>query len=1112
MAVRFDSDQLAAVRVNGNAVVMAGAGSGKTSVLAERFVWLLSERGARVEEVLALTFTQKAAAEMFERIHRRLSEEGEAALESLRAFDRARISTLDAFCAEIAHDASSLFGLSPKWTSDEEASARLARDLALDFLLAHWREPALSALLRIWDFQTLWQDLFAELAVQHFHLAGGESLEAAGERQLAECRSAAARLWAGSAEARGGLLGLHARTGTIRDNQDAVRCLEQVGELLEQERYEEAGRQVGGCRLKKVGARSAEDLALMNGWVDRLREEFLPALVELCATLALRDTLRGAFAALERFRLQFLAAKRAAGLATFRDVAEMAVAALLRDPALRRHYKRRFRFILIDEFQDNNRLQKELLYLLSEREELCAERVPLPEELEPDKLFFVGDEKQSIYRFRGAEVSVFATLARELERAGGRGLALDRNYRSSPGLVTFFNDLFARVLSGARRDFEARYRPLDSPRESGPFTPEVHLLLQPRRVEQGAEEDLASREEAEAYQVARLIRERVQRADLPVEDEEGVVRPAGFADFAVLLRSTANQVHFERMFRHFDLPYTTPNVRGLFLEAPANDLYQLLRLALYPEDRTAYAGFLRSPLVNLSDEGLLALLLSRQPPFRQLEDLGEEDRARAERGRELVEFVGAHADRIGHGELLHRLWYDQGYRYHLLADPRTHSHLDFYDHLLELASRAEAQGDTLAAFIEDLGENLGQYRRLEEMEVLPSRPAAGVQLLTIHKSKGLEFPVVVLADTGNRGRSGLEKRPYYLSQSFGITLNLGEGNWFTRVGEEETAAQELAEARRLLYVALTRARSHLILSGTLKRSNRGAHLDMLLAGLGLDPERPFAARAAPGYRATDPAGYALRIQEIPEVPLSAIRERPPRLEVPSLESLASWYDRPPLHRPPERREFSATELNKALEEGRLPGFPALEGDSRELPAIAVDPLLAELGLEVEFGTRTHDLLSGWLDQPAGLPPEADWRGLAPEHRQACQSAAVELARRFLDSELGRLAAASPERETEVPFLYRWEGEGKPLYLSGKVDLRFRAADAVYLVDFKTDRRYREGKYAAQLGLYALACSGWSSLPVLPVVFLLRSGEAVPVRRDWDWPTLFAALPRLPAEG
>ncbi len=115
MAIRFDSDQLSAARAERNAVVMAGAGSGKTSVLAERFVWLLAERGARVEEVLALTFTQKAAAEMFERIHRRLSQEGEAGLESLRAFDRAQISTLDAFCAQIARDASGMFGLPPGW-------------------------------------------------------------------------------------------------------------------------------------------------------------------------------------------------------------------------------------------------------------------------------------------------------------------------------------------------------------------------------------------------------------------------------------------------------------------------------------------------------------------------------------------------------------------------------------------------------------------------------------------------------------------------------------------------------------------------------------------------------------------------------------------------------------------------------------------------------------------------------------------------------------------------------------------------------------------------------------------------------------------------------------
>jgi ATP-dependent exoDNAse (exonuclease V) beta subunit len=300
-------------------------------------------------------------------------------------------------------------------------------------------------------------------------------------------------------------------------------------------------------------------------------------------------------------------------------------------------------------------------------------------------------------------------------------------------------------------------------------------------------------------------------------------------------------------------------------------------------------------------------------------------------------------------------------------------------------------------------------------------------------------------------------------------------------------------------VALTRARSHLILAGTLKSSNRTAHLDMLLDALKIDRENPFVERTAT-------AGYDLRIRLIPEVPLTAVRERPSRLQAPSLRLLQAWYEREPVRRPALRREYTVREISEALEEGRLPGFPALAGEPRELPALSVDPLLNELGLEAGFGTRTHELLTRWLADPGGPPPAVDWRGVAPEHRPACQQAAIELARRFLDSDLGRLAAAGA-REVELPFVYRWEASGRALHVSGQVDLRFEAADGVHLVDFKTDRRYPEGKYEAQLALYALACGQWSDRPLLPAIFLLRSAEALPVRRAFDWPALFAALPR-----
>jgi ATP-dependent exoDNAse (exonuclease V) beta subunit len=381
----LDRDQLQAVQTERTAVVTAGAGSGKTTVLAERFLWLLRRGKARVQEILALTFTEKAAAEMYERIYQRLQEEGEAALVHLRDFDQAQISTLDGFCAQLARDGAGLFGLPPTLRHDEDGVERLAGELALDFLLEHWRERPLQALLAEHDFRALWQDLFASLASEHFHLAGQEDLAAMAERQLAECRRAINLAWPDASAALENLQAIPARTQTMRKNHDAAARLLACSPLLAGEQYGELAEAAAECRegLSCRGGGKAEDLAAAKELARSLKGRLLPELEELALTLERRETLRAVFGLLERFRLAFLARKRALGLVTFRDVAEMAVQALQRDLELRRHYKRRFRYILIDEFQDNNRLQKELLYLLAEREELSLDRVPKAEELEP---------------------------------------------------------------------------------------------------------------------------------------------------------------------------------------------------------------------------------------------------------------------------------------------------------------------------------------------------------------------------------------------------------------------------------------------------------------------------------------------------------------------------------------------------------------------------------------------------------------------------------------------------------------------------------------------------------------------------------------------------------
>jgi ATP-dependent exoDNAse (exonuclease V) beta subunit len=1115
MGIAFDRRQLEAVQVESNAVVRAGAGSGKTAVLSERFLWLLQARKARIEEILALTFTQKAAAEMYERIYTRLREEP-GTEEHLRRFDQAQISTLDSFCSQIARDAADRFGLPPVLRYDEEAVARLAEELALDFLLEQAREPPLAELLRRYDFNTLRRDLFVSLAVDQFHLAGHEGLPATAERQLSACLRALEERWAEAQSPIVELMALEPRTPTIAANQEALRALARLPELARMESFAEAGALLGACVLKKPGGKAAGDVALMKELVDRIRAA-LAELGLIASTLAQRETLRGLFALLERFRLRFLARKRALGLVTFRDVAEMAVEALLRNRSLRRHYQRRFRYILIDEFQDNNRLQKDLLYLLAEREESGGDTVPGEEALQPDKLFFVGDEKQSIYRFRGADVSVFASLHAGLERSGGRSLVLDRNYRSLPGLIRFFNRLFAQVLAGASRDFEARFQemyppdPLPEPAAALPaacLPAEVHLLVsqggtpgaETTEPDQG---DALSREEAEALAVARWIRSTVDSGRLAVLDD-GSLRPAEFRDIAVLLRSTGNQIHVERMLRQLDIPYSTPNVRSLFLEAPAGDLYVALRLALYPEDRAAYAGFLRSPFVNLSDDTLLRLLLRRaEEPFAGIDDpsIPEPDRLKLSQGMEVYRFVREHADRLSPSELLHRLWYEHGYRFFILREPSLHNYLEFYDYLMALAERSERQGDALAGFLELLRENLGQYRRLVELEV-PVRPSPGVQLLTIHKAKGLQFPIVILADMGNRGRAGGGGRPYYLSEVFGVTLNLGQGNYFSLQGERETEAKELAEARRLLYVAATRARCHLVLAGTLKRAGgraEQAHLPMVLSGLGLSPETVFQQTIEPIE------GCLLRVEPIPETTRQEVERlrSPARRPAPDLARLSAFYTGEPHRRPARRREYTVSELCALLEPE--PG----EGRLVSQPALAVDALLADYELENRFGSLVHDLLARWIADPEGPCPAVDWRrpGIAPEHREACLVAAASLARRFLDSPLGRQARSDPGRQTELPFLYRWQTEAGPLYMSGQMDLVFTAEGRTWLLDYKTDRSYREGQYDLQLAFYALACAELVEQPVMPLLFLLRSGREVEPSRRFTAEELLARLPR-----
>ena len=480
-------------------------------------------------------------------------------------------------------------------------------------------------------------------------------------------------------------------------------------------------------------------------------------------------------------------------------------------------------------------------------------------------------------------------------------------------------------------------------------------------------------------------------------------------------------------------------------------------------------------------------------------EMSLDDRRRMQRGLEIYRSVREAVDRVPIAEIFHRLWYRFGYRYTILRNPQNHNLLEYYDYMSKLAERADQQEDGVAVFLDFLRQNLGRYERIDDLTVLKPR-LPGVQLLTIHRSKGLEFPIVVLADMGNLGRPRRSaSKPYYVSSQYGITVNLGSGNYFTEIGEMEAEKEELAEIKRLMYVALTRAKSHLVMAGTHKRRNRSsprAHLNLLLRGLNLGETSPSAGLL-------NRKDYNLRIHEIEALSWEQLN-REARLQADQAAAGhrsggKELYEGQPIRRRAPRRDITVTELcahlDPLLEQQRQER--KLSTAPRRLKRVDADPLLKDRSLVTRFGVLTHQLLARWGSDTAGAPPQPDWTRMAGEHRDRFLDSAAALCRNFFASELGALCAKADRVDRELPFLYLFEDEQGPLYISGQIDLVFEYGEHLYLLDFKTDRSYKPGEHEGQLGLYRLALQEQTDKDIQSFLFLLRSGEAVPSDPSFD---------------
>ncbi|WP_428771710.1 UvrD-helicase domain-containing protein [Treponema sp. HNW] len=860
----LNEEQRQAVMCSHNAVIAAGAGSGKTFVFARRFVHLIVDKGYDIESILALTFTNKAASEMYERIYKTLktlAPSNALAQKALADFHKARIQTMDSYCASVLRSCSRLYGIRPDFVTDVQKIKEYVSKEALLFALEHRKNQALQSLCSFSSVDAIARDFFAAAVLRYSVLGDPFDFERAIDNQI----NIITESWkSGMALVEENVSCLAELAGSAKEDErsNSRLSVKELIRVLEENSMSSDfifnflcafRNKTGGGEKDEPSAPLSTKLTaffeslytLKSGRAVGKKKPFVSALRSAYASLSAAanyvlhfSDMCSLIPLLTEFESRVNGWKRVSGTLAFADISSLALKILIEQPQFRRSEKERSRCIMIDEFQDNNRQQRDMLFLLAERPERNEKSVPKAADLCPDKLFFVGDEKQSIYLFRGADVSVFRKLKADLS---DRGASLAKNYRSSPELIAAFNRFFGgysdrpntaekspyavflqkeSLLPGAEFPlFEAEYtRALAGRKEdsSQDFCAPIHFFLlrtnglpDEEETEDGDTEEGIGADENEAVftasKIASLIREGTKAEDI-----------------AVLFRSYSRQYLYEKHLRLQGVPYSSETVTGFFSDAPVNDIYYFLRLIVYPRDFHAFAAVLASPFVRLSHGAVLSCMEAAQRiPRESLSMLFTEETGRVLEGEEALRFNSGldlynrvrlcAADSLC-TDLIDELWYRAGYRYETLYTEDGALFAELYDYLYELARTADLNGKKPAAFIETLAELSVNRDRLQDTDI-PLERSGAVRLMSIHKSKGLEFPIVFICGASSRGRGTINEDKLYVDTDKNISFNFppvtsirecGKNIFFDSMGNILKQKAE-AELRRLLYVAFTRA-------------------------------------------------------------------------------------------------------------------------------------------------------------------------------------------------------------------------------------------------------------------------------------------------------------------
>jgi ATP-dependent exoDNAse (exonuclease V) beta subunit len=1069
-------------RLDETLFVEAGAGTGKTEVLVDRIVALVTADGPsgpiEMRAVAAITFTEKAAAELRDRVRRRLEErardaapdsvERERCVRALDELDAAAICTLHAFAQRILTAFPVEAGLPPRIEVHDEVSSLLTFD-------ARWRRTR----------DDLFDDLTLEPAVLVWLAAGGklEHLRRVAEflddnwdlldrigpppaLPPLELDSWIAELESVIAE------GEHCSSA----DDKLVERLELLGAYRDRIRgaVDDAARielllsDKPSFRVTKCGSqKNWPDINAVRDRIIQLDGE-RTSLCDRVTNAALRQVVAfiGACTA-ENAKL-----RREAGELEFHDLLVLA-RAVLRDPKngpiVRKRLRGRYQRLLVDEFQDTDPIQVDIAALLAAADDHVGTAAWNEVEVEAGRLFFVGDPKQSIYRFRRADIATFLAAR---ERFTDSPLRLTSNFRSTEAVMAWINHVFGELIQpveGSQPD----YFPLEARRPTAPRGPGV-MLLGSECHEQGLR--AAELREREAAGVAATIRAAIED-HWQVEDRDHGWRDARLGDVCILLPARTSLPFLVRALEAEGISYRAETSSLVYATREVRDLLMALRAIDDPSDELALVSALRSPLFGCGDDDLFEFHVEhkgkwnvRTPPPDSL----PADHPVVDALRVLRELYDARMW-VTPSELLERVVRER----HLLelgAD--SGKFRDVSRRIRFVVDQARAFGDAAGGSLRDYlaWATLQGTEGARVVEtVLPETDDDAVRIMTIHGAKGLQFPIVVCSGTTTQAAPRLGGVQVLFPQSGGYEVSLAKRAHTDAFELHQAFDEQMSfhEKLRLLYVACTRARDHLVVSvHRTERVNTPDASRLTLAELLHD-----AAEGATADRVDPPSASRAAV-----MPASAV---PP----PDLDTWVAAHEAA-FETGARRRFVSATALVGFTDNAaaRDPGV-AKEGRDLELPPWNKGRYGTAIGRAVHAVLQTVDLETG-----AGLADLAAAQAAA-EGVIGFEDTIVALVQAALGSETVVHACASAywrEAYVAVPV------EG--LTLEGYVDLVYRDAavgDALVVVDYKTDAiggeadlESRLAHYRVQGAAYAIAVSAATGEPVDRCVFVFLSPTGV----------------------